>query len=75
MKHICKYLSDSFYPKWYKTRRCLFLLVFNFAFECVIKKVQKNQVGLNLNGTHQLVAYADDVNLLGDNINTINEST
>jgi hypothetical protein len=32
-------------------------------------------VGLKLNGTHQLLAYADDVNLLGDNIGTINEST
>jgi hypothetical protein len=28
-----------------------------------------------LNGTHQLLAYADDVNLLGDNIDTINKST
>jgi hypothetical protein len=35
-------------------------------------KVQKNQVGLKLNGAHQLLAYADgDGNLLADNIDTI----
>jgi hypothetical protein len=28
-----------------------------------------------LNGTHQLLAYVDDVNLLGDNIDTINKNT
>jgi hypothetical protein len=32
-------------------------------------------VGLKLNGTHQLLAYADDVNPLGDNTGTINENT
>jgi hypothetical protein len=36
--------------------------------------VQENQVGLKSNGTHQLLAYADDVNLLGDDINTINKN-
>jgi hypothetical protein len=30
---------------------------------------------LKLNGTHQLLAYADDVNLLGDNIDIINKKT
>jgi hypothetical protein len=38
-------------------------------------KILKNQVGLKLNGTHQLLAYADDVNLLGDNIETIKKNT
>jgi phosphosulfolactate synthase (CoM biosynthesis protein A) len=38
-------------------------------------KVQESQVGLKLNGTHQLLAYADDVNLLEDNIDTTKKST
>jgi hypothetical protein len=37
--------------------------------------VQENQVGLKLNGTHQLLAYADYVNLLGNNIDTIYKNT
>jgi hypothetical protein len=32
-------------------------------------------VGLKLNGTHQLLAYVDDMNLLTDNIDTINKNT
>jgi hypothetical protein len=32
-------------------------------------------VGLKLNGTHQLLAYTNDVNLLGDNIDAIKKNT
>jgi ribosomal protein S2 len=41
----------------------------------LLRNAQKNQLGLKLSGTHQLLARADDVNLLGDNIDTIKKNT
>jgi hypothetical protein len=45
------------------------LPLFNFVFECFIRMVQEHQGGLKLNGTHQLLSYSGDVNLLDDNTN------
>ena len=48
--------------------------VFNLTLEYAIKRVQVNQDGLKLNGTHQLLAYADDVNILGRSAHTVKEN-
>jgi hypothetical protein len=52
----------------------LSLLVYNFALECAIRRVQLNQVGLKLNGTDQLLVYADDFNMLGGSKHTLKEN-
>jgi hypothetical protein len=74
--HIGKHLSDNFpIQNGLKQGDPLSPLLFNFALDYVIRKVQENQVGLKSNGTHQLLAYADDVNLLGDKIDTMKRNT
>jgi hypothetical protein len=74
--HRGKYLSYSFpIENGLKQGYALSPMFFNFALQYSIRKVQENQVGLKLSRTHRLLAYADDVNLLGDNIGTVNKNT
>jgi hypothetical protein len=65
-------LSDTFNIRnGLKHGDALTPLLFNFVSEYAIKKVQEIQAGL----THQLLVYADVVNLLEDNIDTAKRNT
>ena len=51
-------------------------MLFNFALEYAISRVQVNQDVLKLNGTHQiLVDVNDDINKLGGSVHTIKKNT
>ena len=54
-----------------KQEDALLLLLFKFASDYAIRRVQVNQDGLKLNVAHQLLVYADDVNILGGIVHTV----
>ena len=71
-----KYLSDVFpIRNGLKQRYALSSLLSTFALEYAMRRVQANQDGLKLNGTLQLLVYANDVTNLGRSVHTITKNT
>jgi Reverse transcriptase (RNA-dependent DNA polymerase). len=66
---IGNYLSSSFpIENSLKQGDALSQQLFNFSLEYAIRKVQETNLGLCMNGIYQVLVYADDVNLIGDDI-------
>ena len=70
-------MSDIFPNKNYlkKKKRCFKAIDFKLCLNCAIRRVQVYQNGMKINGTHQILVCADDVNILGGSVHTIKENT
>jgi hypothetical protein len=66
---IGKYLT-SYLSEWHKAS-----FLFDSAMKYGIRRVQENQEGPKLNVTHHLLAFAYDINVMRENIDTIQRST
>jgi hypothetical protein len=73
---ISKYTSGTFpVQNDLKQEDALSPLLFNFPLEYAIRMIQKTQVDLKWNQTHQLLVCADGVTLFGKKVNTIKKNT
>jgi hypothetical protein len=73
---IGKFQSDKFpIQNGLKQGDALAPLLLNFGLEYFIRRVQENQEGLKLNRTHQILACADDVDVVGVNMDTVKKNT
>jgi len=69
---VGKHLSDMLHVRiGLKQGDALSPLLFNFVLDYAIRRVLVSQDGLKLNGTHQLLACADDVNIPGESVRTM----
>jgi hypothetical protein len=53
---------------------CFIATAFQLCLDYDIKMVQENLVRLKLNGRHQLLAYVDDMHLLGENVDALHKN-
>jgi hypothetical protein len=75
-ENTAKYPSDKFpIQNGLKQGDALSLLLFNFLLEYSIMRVLENQEGPKLNGTQRVLAYADEINRVGENTDTVTKST
>jgi len=73
---VGKHLSDMFPVRnGLKQGDVSLPLLSNFALLFAITRVQINQDGLKISGTHQILVYADIVNILGGSLHIIKKNT
>ena len=72
---VGKNLSDVFpITSGLKQGDVLSPLLFNFALDYAIRRVQINQYGLKSIGTHYLLIYADDIDIFRGSVHIIKEN-